>query len=334
MYKASVVDCSMRTRGPVSIDQLSRSRSELAASPSYAQVQQVHLRCSLRQHHKPRRLHTPPRAAGRRDTSQSNSGGLDPALEREVPPEQRPVNELKALRKTNLYSWATLSTPGYLKRLGITWLGFFTVIGGPIAYQTFDPSAQPIEFAMSAAIGALVVVAVAVLRIYLGWAYVGDRLLSAAVEYEETGWYDGQLFVKPPEILARDRLLGSYEVQPVLQRLKTTLTGGGAALLLSSVILTSLIQAGTDSDGMYGRGSAQPRTRTANGIIYSQALDLYSLRDDDDAAAAEALAQGGRPGYCGDSHWTAFAGGAKVCAKFDSEQKSVPRLKALIRNDQ
>ena len=41
---------------------------------------------------------------------------------------------------------------------------------------------------------------------------MGDRLLSAAVEYEETGWYDGQLFVKPPEVLARDRLLGSYEV--------------------------------------------------------------------------------------------------------------------------
>ncbi len=65
---------------------------------------------------------------------------------------------------------------------------------------------------MSAALGALLVVAVAVLRIYLGWAYVGDRLLSAAVEYEETGWYDGQIFVKPPEVLARDRLLGSYEV--------------------------------------------------------------------------------------------------------------------------
>ena len=112
---------------------------------------------------------------------------------------------------------ATLSTPSYVKRLGITWLGFFTLIGGPIAYQTFEPSAQvhqlaccfflcqtidegasawycqqlpteethwfaqPIEFVVSAAIGALLVVAVAVLRIYLGWAYVGDRLLSAAV---------------------------------------------------------------------------------------------------------------------------------------------------------
>lgn len=31
-------------------------------------------------------------------------------------------------------------------------------------------------------------VSLAVLRIYLGWSYVGDRLLSAAVAYEETGW--------------------------------------------------------------------------------------------------------------------------------------------------
>lgn len=33
-----------------------------------------------------------------------------------------------------------------------------------------------------------------------GWSYVGDRLLSAVVPYEETGWYDGQLWVKPPEV--------------------------------------------------------------------------------------------------------------------------------------
>lgn len=62
---------------------------------------------------------------------------------------------------------------------------------------------QPVEFVVSASIGALLVVAVAVLRIYLGWAYVGDRLLSAAVEYEETGWYDGQ--VRPCPEVARGR---------------------------------------------------------------------------------------------------------------------------------
>lgn len=29
---------------------------------------------------------------------------------------------------------------------------------------------------------------------------MGDRLLSAVVAYEESGWYDGQLWVKPPEV--------------------------------------------------------------------------------------------------------------------------------------
>lgn len=47
---------------------------------------------------------------------------------------------------------------------------------------------QPAEWMISGTLGALAVVAAAVVRIYLGWAYVGNRLLSAAVEYEETGW--------------------------------------------------------------------------------------------------------------------------------------------------
>ncbi len=49
-------------------------------------------------------------------------------------------------------------------------------------------SMQTAEFLLSGAVGAAFVVSLAVLRIYLGWSYVGDRLLSAAVAYEETGW--------------------------------------------------------------------------------------------------------------------------------------------------
>ena len=52
---------------------------------------------------------------------------------------------------------------------------------------------QTAEFLLSGTVGAGFVVSLAVLRIYLGWSYVGDRLLSAAVAYEETGWYDGQV---------------------------------------------------------------------------------------------------------------------------------------------
>lgn len=41
-----------------------------------------------------------------------------------------------------------------------------------------------------------------------GWSYVGDRLLSAVIPYEESGWYDGQMWVKPPEV--RYILIKSY----------------------------------------------------------------------------------------------------------------------------
>ncbi|KAL3151280.1 hypothetical protein ABBQ38_013118 [Trebouxia sp. C0009 RCD-2024] len=262
-----------------------------------------------------------PSTSGRGHGTASSGLGLNPDLEQPVPTEQRPVNELAALRETWLYSWARLETPSYLIRLGAVWLGFFALVAGPIAFQTFDPSKQPAEWMMSGTLGALAVVAAAVVRIYLGWAYVGNRLLSAAVEYEETGWYDGQTFVKPPEVLARDRLLGAYEVKPILARLKTTLAGSTAALVLSAGLLVGLVQAGTDADGIYGRGSARaPRQVTLNGIIYSDKVhSLSDLSDDDDAAAAEALAQGGRPGYCGDRYFKAAAGG-HFCDHFDSRR--------------
>ena len=42
---------------------------------------------------------------GSATSGSSGKGGLDPSLEMAVPPEQRPVNELSALRKSVLYSW-------------------------------------------------------------------------------------------------------------------------------------------------------------------------------------------------------------------------------------
>nr|XP_027079565.1 protein CONSERVED IN THE GREEN LINEAGE AND DIATOMS 27, chloroplastic-like [Coffea arabica] len=79
-----------------------------------------------------------------------------------------------------------------------------------------------------------------VVRMYLGWAYVGNRLLSATVEYEETGWYDGQMWVKTAEVLARDRLLGSFSVKPVLSRLKNTLVTLAISLFICVVIFLNV----------------------------------------------------------------------------------------------
>jgi hypothetical protein len=78
------------------------------------------------------------------------------------------------------------------------------------------------QFILFAAAGAFVIPGLALLRLYLGWAYVQRRLLDPAIFYEESGWYDGQMWEKPPEVLAQDRLVVSYQVQPILERLKKT----------------------------------------------------------------------------------------------------------------
>lgn len=91
-------------------------------------------------------------------------------------------------------------------------------------------------------------------------AFLHIMLIMLATKVQKGQWlilgsmcrYDGQTFVKPPEVLTRDRLLGTYEVKPTLARLKTTLLGTGSSLLVSAVLLIGLINSQADADGMVG----------------------------------------------------------------------------------
>ena len=57
------------------------------------------------------------------------------------------------------------------------------------------------------------------LRLYLGWNHVFKRLNSESVEYEESGWYDGQVWLKPLVLKERESLIASNEVKPILENL-------------------------------------------------------------------------------------------------------------------
>jgi hypothetical protein len=138
-----------------------------------------------------------------------------------VPSEQQPVNEYEHLKQTWLFSWATLNLSAYCwKFLGLgLWSG---ILIGPIAAASFPPSKFPLLFAVATSVGITAILSLVLLRILLGWYYVRDRLQSEQIFYEESGWYDGQTWQKPPEILTRDRLIVSYQIDPMLYRLKQT----------------------------------------------------------------------------------------------------------------
>ncbi|KAJ3697872.1 hypothetical protein LUZ61_001577 [Rhynchospora tenuis] len=237
----------------------------------------------------------------------------DPGLEIEVPFEQRPVNEYSSLKDSTLYSWAGLSPSSFFSRLGGLWLITFTVLGAPISAASFDPSKDPLRFFLAAGIGTLLLVSLVVLRIYLGWSYVGDRLLSAVVPYEETGWYDGQMWVKPPEVLARDRLLGSYKVKPVINLLKQTLVGTGALLVTAVFLFVFSTPVEDYIHNLYDSRENSLTSSSSKAKISLRKEDLLRLPaeviKDDDLAAAAAKAADGRPVYCRDRYYRALAGG-------------------------
>ncbi|KAG4953679.1 hypothetical protein AAZX31_14G094100 [Glycine max] len=192
-----------------------------------------------------------------------------PETECPVPHEQQPINEYQSLSTSFPFSWAAGDVVEYASRLFVTGASFALLLGLPVAwFGSAGAQAEPAKRLLCAASSGLFAVTLAVVRMYLGWAYVGNRLLSATVEYEETGWYDGQIWVKTAEVLARDRLLGSFFVKPVLGRLKITLVSLATSLLVCALILINI-------DGDQNLTSKEPRVRVVPGVYNDDSARLF-----------------------------------------------------------
>lgn len=149
-----------------------------------------------------------------------------------VPAEQQPLNEYEQLKSSAFFCTCTLDWRKYITKLGWIW-GLSWLVAGPIAAASFPPHKYIAQFILCGAAAASVGVILTLVRLYLGWSYVSTRLGSPTIFYEESGWYDGQTWTKPKEVLTRDRLIVTYQVKPILQRLQKTF--GLLALLLIAV---------------------------------------------------------------------------------------------------
>lgn len=156
-----------------------------------------------------------------------------------VPPEQRPINEYQALQDSCFFRWAVADLGSYrrtlLKLWGLSWL-----LTAPVTAASFAPEDAPLQFLLMAATGATFCLSLILLRLYLGWSYICDRLLRKMVLYEETGWYDGQCWLKPPAERLQDQLIGTYQVQPILRRISQTFAVLGCLLVAEGLLWIAL----------------------------------------------------------------------------------------------
>jgi hypothetical protein len=156
-----------------------------------------------------------------------------------VPAEQQPLNEYDQLKTSWLFRESTLEWSKYIKTIAC--IGVFSwLVAAPVAAASFSPQKHIANFILSSAAGASVGVVLALLRLYLGWSYIRERLASPIIFYEESGWYDGQTWTKPQEVLARDRLIVTYSIKPILQRLQISFAGL-AVLLVAGTIVWHLV---------------------------------------------------------------------------------------------
>ena len=151
-----------------------------------------------------------------------------------VPRDQQPINEYIELSKSIIFSWPK-SKKSLIIALTKFWLGafilFLVISSGSIYFKTSILRYILLSFFSSLSIPILISI-----KLYLGWNHVFKRLTSERVEYEESGWYDGQVWIKPLVLKEKESLIASVEVKPILRNLIQILSII-SVLALSGVLL-------------------------------------------------------------------------------------------------
>lgn len=147
-----------------------------------------------------------------------------------VPKDQQPTNEFIELSKSKIFTWPK-SKKSFLLILLKFWIGtffiFVVISSGSVYFETSTLRYILISFFSSLSLPFLFSI-----RLYLGWNHIFKRLTSEKVEYEESGWYDGQIWIKPVKLKEKETLIALLEVKPILKNL---------IQILSLIIIFALI---------------------------------------------------------------------------------------------
>ena len=134
-----------------------------------------------------------------------------------VPREQQPTNEFIELSKSIFFSWPKTKKSLILVLIKF-WIGtfvlFLVISSGSIYFKTSLLKYTLLSFFSSLTIPLLISI-----RLYLGWNHIFKRLTSERVEYEESGWYDGKVWIKPLVLKEKEALIALIEVKPILKNL-------------------------------------------------------------------------------------------------------------------
>ena len=126
-------------------------------------------------------------------------------------------HEFIELSKSKIFSWPKskkLLSIILIKFWIVTFILFLLISSGSIYFKTFL-----LKYIFLSLLSSLSIPLLITIRLYLGWNHIFKRLNSEKVEYEESGWYDGQIWIKPLNLKEKESLIASLEVKPILKNL-------------------------------------------------------------------------------------------------------------------
>tara|TARA_B100000989_G_scaffold157390_1_gene117550 strand:- start:333 stop:827 length:495 start_codon:yes stop_codon:yes gene_type:complete len=139
-----------------------------------------------------------------------------------VPKDQQPTNEFIELSKSKIFSLPK-SRKTFSFILIKYWIGtfiiFLAISSGSVYFET-----STLRYILLSFFSSLSFPFLFSLRLYLGWNHIFKRLTSEKIEYEESGWYDGQIWIKPLNLKEKESLIALLEVKPILKNLIQTIS--------------------------------------------------------------------------------------------------------------
>tara|TARA_Y100001968_G_C19284592_1_gene680983 strand:- start:126 stop:623 length:498 start_codon:yes stop_codon:yes gene_type:complete len=151
-----------------------------------------------------------------------------------VPLNQRPLNEFNNIRKSWIISWPLLEKSIFYRKLFFSWI-IIIPISFIISYGSDYLKDNIFDLTFVSLTASLISPILLLIRQWLSWLYIYKRLNSENIEYEESGWYDGQIWEKPIDWRAKDLLIAQHQVKPILNHL------GIITTFILAVILISLL---------------------------------------------------------------------------------------------
>ncbi len=140
-----------------------------------------------------------------------------------VPKEQRPLKEFCQLKESWFFSWPINSQNKLNEALFKSWL-IILPVNILISTGSLTVKDDPVKLLLLSITISFGMPLILLVRQLLGWKYIRERLKSTIIEYEESGWYDGQAWEKPLMWRNQDLLIVQHDINPIINRLMKSLS--------------------------------------------------------------------------------------------------------------